>query len=117
MTNKTVLKIGANTLSIYVIHFIILYGSFTGLGLYRFFHHELNPATAIIGAIFFMVLCTYLALSYSKNEVIVKQQITDSFNNLKIEFIGLQKELFPRMKFYLSQIWLQILKFLKLIKN
>ena len=41
--NRTVLKIGQSTLTIYVVHFIILYGSFTGLGLYRFFHHALSP--------------------------------------------------------------------------
>ena len=38
ITYPTVLRIGQNTLSIYVIHFIILYGSFTGVGLYSYFH-------------------------------------------------------------------------------
>ena len=37
VNSRTVLRIGQNTLSIYVIHFVILYGSFTGMGLYRFF--------------------------------------------------------------------------------
>ena len=47
MEQRLFLRIGQNTLSIYVIHFIILYGSFTGLGLYRFLHHELSPEIAI----------------------------------------------------------------------
>ncbi|MDP5060505.1 MAG: DUF1624 domain-containing protein, partial [Maribacter sp.] len=42
LMNATWLRIGQSTLSIYIIHFIILYGSFTGVGLYRFFHHSLN---------------------------------------------------------------------------
>ena len=76
MNNKTILKIGASTLSIYVIHFIILYGSFTGLGLYRFFNHSLSPAFVIPGALIFMVSCTFLALLYHKKEAYVKTQIT-----------------------------------------
>ncbi|MGB6153119.1 MAG: acyltransferase family protein [Pricia sp.] len=66
--NATVLKIGQSTLSIYIVHFIILYGSFTGLGLYRFFHHALTPAVAISGALAFMVVSTYTALQYEKHK-------------------------------------------------
>ena len=75
LTNGTLLRIGQNTLSIYVIHFIILYGSFTGFGLYRFFAHSLSPWVAIGGAIAFMVICSYLALLYDKHEVLVKEGI------------------------------------------
>lgn len=62
------LKIGQNTLSIYVIHFIILYGSFSGFGLYKYFHHNLNPSQAIPGALLFMAVSTFLALLYDKRE-------------------------------------------------
>ncbi|MDX1314902.1 MAG: heparan-alpha-glucosaminide N-acetyltransferase domain-containing protein, partial [Eudoraea sp.] len=58
VSSRTVLRIGQNTLSIYVIHFVILYGSFTGLGLYRFFHHSLSPTVVIAGALVFMVVCS-----------------------------------------------------------
>ncbi|MEL6483801.1 MAG: hypothetical protein AAFP96_03010, partial [Bacteroidota bacterium] len=75
LKHKTILRIGSNTLSIYVIHFIILYGSFTGLGLYRFFDHSLTPAIAIPGAIAFMVVCTGLALQYDKREQDIKTAI------------------------------------------
>ena len=43
LTSATIIKIGASTLTIYIVHFILLYGTFTGLSLYRFFHHQLNP--------------------------------------------------------------------------
>ena len=38
-----ILKIGQKTLSIYVIHFIIIYGSFTGIGLKHIIGKTLNP--------------------------------------------------------------------------
>lgn len=75
LINRTFLKIGQSTLSIYVIHFIILYGSFTGLGLYRFFHHSLSPMVTIIGAIIFMVICSFTALLYEKHKVFLKENI------------------------------------------
>ncbi|MCK0157817.1 DUF1624 domain-containing protein [Cellulophaga sp. F20128] len=72
ITHKIILKIGQNTLSIYVIHFIILYGSFTGLGLYQFFKYSLSPTAAIVGAAFFVLICTLFALGYDKHELNVK---------------------------------------------
>jgi uncharacterized membrane protein len=72
LTNKTVLKIGQSTLSIYVVHFILLYGSFTGLGLYRFFNHSLAPWLVIPGALVFMSVSTYSALQYEKHKAEIK---------------------------------------------
>lgn len=72
MRQEMFLKIGQNTLSIYVIHFIILYGSFTGLGLYSYFKLSLSPAIAIAGALFFMGLCSWSALTYDKYEPLIK---------------------------------------------
>ena len=72
LVSQTILKIGQNTLSIYVIHFIILYGSFTGLGFYRFFHHSLTPEIVIPGALAFMVVCSYTSLWYERNETELK---------------------------------------------
>lgn len=74
LMQKTVLRIGQNTLSIYVIHFIILYGSFTGLGLYQFFHHTVSPGIVIPGALLFMLVCSYLALQYDTHETSIKSR-------------------------------------------
>jgi len=76
LTHSTLLRIGQNTLSIYVIHFVILYGSFTGLGLYRFYDHSLSPGVVIPGAILFMIACSFLALKYERNEALIKGQIS-----------------------------------------
>ena len=75
LVNTSLLKLGQNTLSIYVIHFVILYGSFTGLGLYRFFDHSLSPSVVIPGAVLFMFICSFAALVYDRQEVYIKGQI------------------------------------------
>ena len=75
LTNKTLIAVGQKTLSIYVIHFIILYGSFTGLGLYKFFHHSLSWAWVIPSAIVFMIVCSVIALEWEKRDFLLKDLI------------------------------------------
>lgn len=75
LTNDTLLKIGQSTLSIYVIHFMILYGSLTGLGLYQHYNHTLSPTQVILGAIAFMIVCSFLALQYEKHKKQIKQYL------------------------------------------
>lgn len=65
LTSRTLISIGQNTLSIYVIHYIILYASFFGIGLYQPFHHSLNPYVAIPGAVLFMIIVTWLSFRYN----------------------------------------------------
>lgn len=59
-------KIGGKTLSIYVIHFILLYGSYTGYGLKRFFDKSLDPMEAIFGALLFMIFVCFVSFYYAK---------------------------------------------------
>src|SRR6056297_2055480 len=75
LTNRTLLLLGQSTLSIYIIHFIILYGSFTGLGLYGFFHHTVRPAILVPGAVLFIVVCSYLALRYEDHKASIKKSL------------------------------------------
>ena len=113
MTKSTVLKIGQSTLSIYIIHFIILYGSFTGLGLYRFFHHELNPAIAISGALLFMIVCSFIALEYEKHKVVLKTHFLAGVGQVTLW-------LTPWLTFVqkLGKVFLhKLLKSFRLIKN
>ncbi|WP_340201963.1 heparan-alpha-glucosaminide N-acetyltransferase domain-containing protein [Ascidiimonas sp. W6] len=87
ITSKLTLEIGKSTLYIYVIHFMILYGSFTGLGLYKYFHHSLSPVIIVIGAIIFMIVTTYLSILYGRNKVLINahlnQRITVALNYSK----------------------------------
>ncbi|MEO1032686.1 MAG: heparan-alpha-glucosaminide N-acetyltransferase domain-containing protein [Bacteroidota bacterium] len=66
-----ILKIGQKTLSIYVIHFIIIYGSFTGIGLQQLIGKTLVPWQAIIGAILFLTLVCFIAFHYVKTNAFV----------------------------------------------
>ncbi|TMU56713.1 heparan-alpha-glucosaminide N-acetyltransferase domain-containing protein [Flagellimonas algicola] len=111
LTNPTILKIGASTLSIYVIHFIILYGSFTGMGLYRFFKYSFSPVVVISGAIVFMFVCTYLALAYNKHEAEIKSQWSNGVSVLKVKGLELYqngkpvlKEASMKLKLFLNRV-------------
>ncbi|WP_299799328.1 heparan-alpha-glucosaminide N-acetyltransferase domain-containing protein [uncultured Maribacter sp.] len=84
LMNTTWLRIGQSTLSIYIIHFIILYGSFTGVGLYRFFHHSLNPYLVVPGAILFMISSTYLALKYEDHKAELKINVRSILSATRI---------------------------------
>lgn len=110
LTNSTLLKIGQSTLSIYIIHFIILYGSFTGLGLYQYLHHSLTPIFAIIGAIAFMVVSSYTALLYEKHKVRIKSNLTIGF-----KYLLMKAEIC--VKFLFAKLRIVLLKLFGLVKN
>lgn len=64
-------KIGQKTLSIYVIHFIIIFGSFTGIGLKHFMAKALNPTQAIFGALLFMIVVCIISFYYIKTNAFI----------------------------------------------
>ncbi len=117
MTNKTVLAIGASTLSIYVIHFILLYGSFTGLGLHRFFNRSLVPSVAIPGAILFMVACTFLALRYNKYETQIKGTIASTINMVKFQWNDLREASIPVLRELIIRARLFLRRFLRTVRG
>lgn len=57
-------RIGTKTLSLYIVHYVILYGSFTSIGLYKFYHNALSWEVAVIGALGFVVGVTAVVLLY-----------------------------------------------------
>ncbi|WP_346346967.1 heparan-alpha-glucosaminide N-acetyltransferase domain-containing protein [Winogradskyella sp. MH6] len=69
------LKIGQKTLSIYVIHFIIIYGSFTGIGLHQLIGKTLLPWQAIIGAALFLTTVCFISFYYVKTNAFVYQHL------------------------------------------
>ena len=62
LKHPVVLKIGQKTLSIYVIHFVLLYGSFTGMGLNQILGKVLTPFEVIFGAICFLVTVSLISI-------------------------------------------------------
>ena len=75
-------KIGQKTLSIYVIHFIIIYGSFTGIGLKHFLFRSLTPIQAIIGAIIFMIVVCVISFHYAKTNKYIYNKIRLLYDKL-----------------------------------
>ena len=49
------LKVGQNTLTIYILHMVVLYGSITGLGLNRIIHKNLTPLQILPATILFLL--------------------------------------------------------------
>ncbi|GAA4952589.1 hypothetical protein GCM10023314_27610 [Algibacter agarivorans] len=84
LKQSIIAKIGEKTLSIYVIHFVLLYGSYTGYGLKRFLSQSLEPATAIFGAILFMIVVCFISFHYAKTNAFVynlTRKMIDKFKN------------------------------------
>ncbi|ALJ06714.1 hypothetical protein APS56_03395 [Pseudalgibacter alginicilyticus] len=84
LKQSIITKIGEKTLSIYVVHFIILYGSFTGYGLKKYLNKSLDPTEAIIGAILFMILVCFISFHYAKTNHLVYnliRKMTGEFKN------------------------------------
>jgi uncharacterized membrane protein len=78
-----ILKIGQKTLSIYVIHFIIIYGSFTGIGLHQLIGRTLVPWQAIIGALIFLTIVCFMSFHYGKTNAFVYSMIRRLVNKIK----------------------------------
>ncbi|NJB71018.1 putative membrane protein [Saonia flava] len=60
-------KIGQKTLSLYVVHSIILYGSITGYGLTRYYYHSLSPFFVFFGVILFIFGICSIVLIFKPN--------------------------------------------------
>src|SRR5690606_14256913 len=117
LAHGTILALGANTLSIYVIHYMVLYGSFTGLGLYGFFHHSLSPAVIVPGAILFMLLCSPLALGYNRYQGQIKGQIANALESAKIQFLDLKTASVPLGREIGIRIRLLLRRFLRTVRS
>jgi hypothetical protein len=70
------LKIGQNTLTIYILHMVLLYGSITGFGINRVIHKNLTPwqivPATICFILFFVILIYYLDEIKLKLDFILK---------------------------------------------
>ena len=83
LKHPVVLKIGQKTLSIYVIHFVLLYGSFTGMGLNQILGKVLTPFEVIFGAICFLVTVSLISIYIIKANTHIYKYIIDKLHYLK----------------------------------
>ncbi len=105
LISSTLLKIGQSTLSIYIIHFIILYGSLTGLGIYQYLHHSLSPLEVIFGALIFMFVCTLSSLVYEKNKKQLHLIVKRLFLRFSYYLEPLAKRTLSKARFLASQLF------------
>ena len=77
-----ILKIGQKTLSIYVIHFIIIYGSITGYGL-NLIGKNLTPWQAVFGAVGFMIVVCFISFYYVKTNTLVYTKLSKVVAKIK----------------------------------
>lgn len=78
-----ILKIGQKTLSIYIIHFIIIYGSFTGIGLNTIIGKNLTPIQGVFGAIIFLICVCFISFYYVKTNAFLYNRLRRLFDKLK----------------------------------
>jgi uncharacterized membrane protein len=81
-----ILRIGKKTLSLYVIHFIILYGSFFDIGLKKI-GKTLTPIPVAIGAFLFILLTIFVSFNYPKAKLIAKNKSRSILEILRIASI------------------------------
>jgi hypothetical protein len=79
------LKMGQNTLTVFILHMIVLYGCITGIGLHQFFAKSFTPWQVVIGAalfwVLFFVIIYYLEQIKEKLQFIL-EPISKFFNKL-----------------------------------
>ncbi len=78
-----ILKIGQKTLSIYIIHFIIIYGSFTGIGLKTLIGKTLTPWQAVFGALLFLATVCFISFYYVRSNAFLYSHLRRLFYKLK----------------------------------
>ncbi|WP_299117121.1 heparan-alpha-glucosaminide N-acetyltransferase domain-containing protein [uncultured Winogradskyella sp.] len=78
-----ILRIGQKTLSIYVIHFIVIYGSFTGIGLRHLIGKTLTPWQAVIGALVFLTSVCFISFYYARTNAFVYSGIRKIVDKIK----------------------------------
>ena len=93
LNHSVFIKIGSVTLSIYIIHHIVLYGSWFHTGLTRWFYHSLNFTEAIFGALAFMFVVCVLVLNFR-----------DLVNNTANKIFQIPTKTFPSIKTAFSKL-------------
>jgi uncharacterized membrane protein len=85
-------EIGRSTLNIYIIHFVILYGSWLGWGLSSFWSKSLTPLNSILGALLFIITISLAALKVDQVKAWVNEK------KLMVEIKKLRQEAMLNLK-------------------
>lgn len=94
-TGSIVQRLGARTLTIYILHFALLYGSWLGLGINKQFKNALSPDEAIIGACVFLLINCVFAYYFDKEKLYGFIRNTIAYQAI---FVKLPKVLMTKIK-------------------
>lgn len=83
LKQAVILKIGQKTLSIYVIHSIIIFGSYTGIGLSQYIGKSLEPFQAVFGALLFLTIVVFISFYYAKTNKFIYAMIRKMIKKVK----------------------------------
>jgi uncharacterized membrane protein len=83
LKQSIITRIGEKTLSIYTFHFIIIFGSYTGIGLKHFYYKALNPYQAVLGAIAFIIVVVLISFYYAKTNTFLYNQVLKIVDKFK----------------------------------
>lgn len=83
MKQSIVTRIGETTLNIYIVHFIIIYGSFTGIGLKHFYFKSLEPWEAVFGALAFIIAVCLIVFHIGKTNVFIYKYLRKLLHLIK----------------------------------
>lgn len=92
LKQSIITRIGEKTLSIYVVHFIIIYGSFTGLGLKRFFNKSLDPWEAVFGALAFIIATCFIVFYMGRTNAFIYKHFRNVMHFFKPDKAQIAKE-------------------------
>ncbi len=87
LKQSIITRTGEKTLSIYTFHFIIIFGSYVGIGLKQFFYKALNPYEAIIGALAFIIVVCAISLYYAKTNAFIYNLLQKIVNRIKTKYL------------------------------
>ncbi len=115
---RLLLKIGGETLTVYAVHFVVLYGTWFGIGVSTFWKYSLSPWTVAIGAALFVAAHVLLVAKLEEVTAFLKvkmwQPIRRSYRMARIALLRSGRE-WPRQVVYtMENIWGQIQAFLPL---
>lgn len=83
MKQSIVTRIGETTLNIYIVHFIIIYGSFTGIGLKHFYYKSLEPWEAVFGAVAFIIGVCFIVFHIGKTNAFIYKYVRKLLHLIK----------------------------------
>lgn len=95
MKQSIVTRIGETTLNIYIVHFILIYGSFTGIGLKHYYYKSLGPWEAILGAIIFMVVVCLMVFHIGKTNAFIYKYLRKAVRLMKKPIAAFKKSQQP----------------------